>query len=128
MGAPTNGGAVVVVFPPMPATVVVVADDDVDAVEPDVVVGVVVGDGFVVVVAPTAVVVVVPAVVDVVVGDETLQVGDVIVLSSSVTAPFRASARPSRVAPVFMVIDARARMLPTKEVVVPIVAELPTCQ
>jgi len=32
------------------------------------------------------------------------------------------------VAPVFIEIDARARMLPTNEVVVPIVAELPTCQ
>jgi hypothetical protein len=32
------------------------------------------------------------------------------------------------VAPVCIVIDANARMLPTNDVVVAIVAELPTCQ
>jgi hypothetical protein len=146
MGAPSNGGAVVVVppmparvdvvFPAVPATVVVVfVGDDLGPVEPGVVVGVVVPDGVVVAVAPPVdvvvpalVVVVTDAVVVVVAGDETLQVGDVIVLSSSVTAPFWASARPSNVAPVFIEIDAKARMLPTNEDVVPMVAELPTCQ
>jgi hypothetical protein len=114
--------------------VVVFVGDDLGAVEPGNVVGVVVPDGDVVGVAPPvdvvvpAPVVVVAGAVVVVVGDETLQVGDVIVLSSSVTAPFCASARPSKVAPVFIEIDAKARMLPTNDVVVPTVAELPTCQ
>lgn len=53
----------------------------------------------------------------------------VIVFVSRVTAPFRASARPSTmVAPVCRAIDVNARMLPLKVVVVPRVAELPTCQ
>ena len=56
------------------------------------------------------------------------QSGLVIVLVSRVTAPLRASARPCSVAPVVIVIDVRARMLPTKAAPVPIVAELPTCQ
>ncbi len=47
------------------------------------------------------------------------QLLEVILLLSRVTAPLRASALPSRLA---------ARMLPTKEVEVPTVAELPTCQ
>ena len=51
-----------------------------------------------------------------------------IVLLSSVTAPLRASSLPSTVAPVFSVIDVRARIVPLKFVVVPSVAELPTCQ
>ena len=46
----------------------------------------------------------------------------------SVTAPLRASARPFSVTPSFIEIDVRARMLPAKTVVVPSVAELPTCQ
>jgi len=50
------------------------------------------------------------------------------VLFSSVTAPFRASSRPSTVAPVFALIEVSARTLPLKVVVVPMVAELPTCQ
>jgi hypothetical protein len=49
-------------------------------------------------------------------------------LSSSVTAPFRASTRPRIDAFVFIVIDVRAMMVPTKAVPVPRVAELPTCQ
>ena len=49
-------------------------------------------------------------------------------LVSSVTAPFRASARPMMFAPVFSVMLVSARMLPTNDVVVPSVAELPTCQ
>ena len=52
----------------------------------------------------------------------------VIVLVSRVTAPLRASARPSMVAPVVAVIDVRAMMFPRKAVPVPKVAELPTCQ
>ena len=47
---------------------------------------------------------------------------------SSVTAPFRASARPLIVAPVVTVIDSRAMIVPAKADPVPIVAELPICQ
>src|SRR4029077_3061906 len=54
--------------------------------------------------------------------------GVVIVLVSNVTAPFRANALPSSVAPVASVIDVRASMFPLKTEVVPKVAELPTCQ
>ncbi len=54
--------------------------------------------------------------------------GVVTVLLSSVTAAVRARSLPSTVAPVFAVIDARARIVPSKLVVVPSVAELPTCQ
>src|ERR1700682_4138230 len=50
------------------------------------------------------------------------------VLVSIVTAPVSAMARPSRVAPVVMVMLMFARMLPANAVVVPSVAELPTCQ
>ena len=51
------------------------------------------------------------------------------VLVSIVTAPVRASSLPSStVAPVFAVMDVKARMFPTKRVVVSRVAELPTCQ
>ena len=49
-------------------------------------------------------------------------------LLSMVTAPVRANARPSSVAPVVIVIEAKARMLPLKTELVPSVAELPTCQ
>ena len=51
-----------------------------------------------------------------------------IVLRSNVTAPFRAKALPARLALVFMVMLVSARMFPVKSVVVPRVAELPTCQ
>ena len=61
-------------------------------------------------------------------GEVVAQFAAVIVLSSRVTAPVRASARPSMLAPVVTVIDCWARMLPTKVVFVPSVAELPTCQ
>ena len=54
--------------------------------------------------------------------------GVVMSLSSSVTAPLRASARPTRSAPVFMVIEASAMTLPTRSLFVPSVAELVTCQ
>ena len=49
-------------------------------------------------------------------------------LLSIVTAPFRASARPDTCAPLFSEMLVSARMLPRKLVVVPSVAELPTCQ
>jgi len=49
-------------------------------------------------------------------------------LASIVTAPFCAKALPNRLALVFRVILARARMLPTNAVSVPRVAELPICQ
>src|ERR1700676_165111 len=48
--------------------------------------------------------------------------------SSNVTAAFRASARPSSVTPVVIVIDFSARMLPLNDEYVPRGAELPTCQ
>ena len=51
------------------------------------------------------------------------------VLLSNVTAPFRAKALPQpMVAPVFKVMLVSARIFPWNEVVVPRVAELPTCQ
>ena len=46
----------------------------------------------------------------------------------SVTAPFRASAWPCTVTPLFTEIDDRAMMVPTNTEPVPSVAELPTCQ
>src|SRR6478672_5348579 len=49
------------------------------------------------------------------------------VFASSVTAPFRASALPVRLAPVFIVMLVRARILPTNVVPTSIVAELLTC-
>ncbi len=49
-------------------------------------------------------------------------------LLSSVTAPFLANTRPCTVAPVVIVALVKARMVPTNIVVVPSVAELPTCQ
>jgi hypothetical protein len=88
-----------------------------------------VGDDVCVVVVVEPLVVVVAAVVVVVAGGVTaLQVEVVMVLSSSVTAPLRASARPCKVAPVFIEIDESARIVPTKELDVSSVAELPTCQ
>src|SRR5205814_5308723 len=56
------------------------------------------------------------------------QVGTVIVLASNATAPFRASARPSSVAPAFSVMEVYARMFPLQTELPPSVAELPTCQ
>jgi hypothetical protein len=84
----------------------------------------------VVFVAVVAVVVVVVAVVVVVVavGADARQVGTVIVLESNVTAPLRARTLPWTVAPVFSVAEVSARIVPTKLLVVPSVAELPTCQ
>jgi len=87
------------------------------------------GTTEVVVVAGTAVVVVVAGTVVVVVeGGTTAHAGRLTVLESSVTAPLRASSRPSTNAPVFAVIDVKASTDPTKTEAVPSVAELPTCQ
>jgi hypothetical protein len=61
-------------------------------------------------------------------GGMVAQVGAVIVSVSRVTAPLRASARPSMVSLVSTEIDVRARMVPVKAEFVPRVAELPTCQ
>src|SRR4051794_15078257 len=60
--------------------------------------------------------------------DDELHVDGVMLLLSSVTAALRASARPTRFAPVVIVMLVSARMLPAKEVDVPIVADEPTCQ
>jgi hypothetical protein len=111
-----------------PGVVVVVDPGVVVVVEPGVVVVVVVDPGVVVVVVPGVVVevVVAPAVVVVVVASS--QVGTVTVLSSIVTAPPIAKTRPLTIAPVLSVIDVVARIDPAKWVVVPKVAELPTCQ
>ena len=57
-----------------------------------------------------------------------LSYGAVIALVSKVTAALRASALPSRLAPVFTVIEASAMMVPLKTEYVPRVAELPICQ
>jgi hypothetical protein len=81
-------------------------------------------------VVATGVVVVVVLVV-VVVGGVALGVAHVaieMVFVSRVTAPFWARRLPSMEAPVVMVMLDSARMLPTKLVEVPNVAELPTVQ
>jgi hypothetical protein len=49
-------------------------------------------------------------------------------LVSIVTAPLRAIALPDTLAPVVKVTLASAKIFPTNAVVVPRVAELPTCQ
>ena len=49
-------------------------------------------------------------------------------LESSVTAAVRARSRPSTIAPVVTVMEAKARMFPLNTEPVPKVAELPTCQ
>jgi hypothetical protein len=61
-------------------------------------------------------------------GVVVMQLGTVMVSSSRVTAPLRASARPVMVSPVCTVMEVRARILPWKAEPVPMVAELPTCQ
>jgi hypothetical protein len=63
--------------------------------------------------------------VSVAVGDSAY--GPNILLSSSETAPVWARARPFNLAPVFKVIETKARMFPSNEVFEPRVAELPTC-
>ena len=50
------------------------------------------------------------------------------VLLANVTAPVRANALPFSAAPVVTVTDAWAMIVPLKVVLVPRVAELPTCQ
>jgi hypothetical protein len=111
---------------PPPGTVVVVVD-------PGVVVVVVVdppGGWVVVVVDPPGgwVVVVVEVVVVVVVGPPPgpWHAEASMMLDCNVTAPFRARARPFKVAPVFMPMDVNARIFPINEVFVPRVAELGT--
>ena len=52
----------------------------------------------------------------------------VIVFVSNVTAPLRASTRPSTLAPVVRVADVKAKIFPLKVEFAPSVAELPTCQ
>jgi len=49
-------------------------------------------------------------------------------LVSNVTAPLRAKSLPFTVAPVVAVIEVRAIRLPTNAVLVPSVADSPTCQ
>jgi hypothetical protein len=102
-----------------PGMAVRVAVDVVVGVAVDVVVGVAV---------IVAVALAVEVVVAVAVAAAAAQNTGVMVLSSSDTAPVRARALPSRLAPVFMVMLASARMFPLSEVVVSTVAELPTCQ
>ena len=80
------------------------------------------------VVVGVAVVVVVAAVVVGAVVVAAAQVGRAIVSVSSVTAPLRASTRPSTVTPVVTVMLVRARIVPRNVDAVPSVAELPTCQ
>src|SRR6185503_10666827 len=57
-----------------------------------------------------------------------VKTGNLMSLESRVTAAVRANSRPSTVAPVVTVIEAKARMFPLNTEVVPRVAELPTCQ
>jgi hypothetical protein len=57
-----------------------------------------------------------------------LDYGAVTGLLSKLTAPLRAKALPSRVAPVWSVMDCSAMTVPLKMEFVPRVAELPVCQ
>ncbi len=85
--------------------------------------------GVVVVLAATVEVVLEVVVLEVVVVVGAVeQVGIVIELDSRVTPPVWAKMRPLTVAPVFRVTEVSANMVPAKFVVVPRVAELPTCQ
>ncbi len=64
---------------------------------------------------------------------KTSQIASAMVLVSMVTAPFpslsaSASSRPFTDAPLFAVMDVKAKMVPLKIEPVPSVAELPTCQ
>jgi hypothetical protein len=61
-------------------------------------------------------------------GAEALQPEKKTLLLSSVTAPVCARALPLMLAPVVTVMLASARMFPMNDVLVPSVAELPTCQ
>lgn len=114
-----NSSRVGVVVPVVPGVVVVVVLD--------VLVVVVLDDVLVVVVLGVVIVV------DVLVGLFVVvvvapQITFVMVLVSSVTAPFRANNWPCTVAPVRAVMDVKAKMCPTKREFVPKVAELPTFQ
>jgi hypothetical protein len=127
-----TGGSPVVVVTGGCAVVVVVTGGAV----------VVVTGGAVVVVTGGAVVVVTGGAVVVVTGGAVVVVGGKVVVGagvaaqpvrsmsvvSSVTAPLRASSRPSTSTPVFAVIEVSAMTVPTNVVPVPRVAELPTCQ
>jgi hypothetical protein len=132
-------GVLVVVTPDVVVTgdVVLVVTGAVEVVDAVVGADVVVGaDAVVVVVADGAVLVVV--VVDDVADDADVvvvvpttaaaQAGTVMTLSSRVTAPFRAKTRPLTSAPVLSVMDVSASNEPLNWLVVPSVAELPTCQ
>lgn len=111
------GVSVLVVEPVTPTTVVVVPAPPTTVV--------VVPPGPVVVLVP-------PPMVELVVGASVVVVrahADVVTtLVSSVTAPLRASSRPSMMALVLAVIEVSARIVPTKVEPTPRVAELPTCQ
>src|SRR5437667_167922 len=61
-------------------------------------------------------------------GNRAAGIGNLISLESRVTAAVRANSRPSTVAPVVTVMEAKARMFPLNTEPVPKVAELPTCQ
>ncbi len=118
-----------VVVVPVPPTVVVVAGLVVVVDALDLTVVVVDAAGVIVVVAPDVVVVGDDETAVVVVAPVTAaHVGAVMTLSSRVTAPFRANTRPLTFAPVSKVIEVRAKIEPLKRLVVPRVAELPTCQ
>ena len=67
----------------------------------------------------------VAAVVAAVVADGAVQFGPEIVLDCSDTWPVCARTRPFKVAPVFMVMEVSAKILPINDVVVSRVAELP---
>jgi RecA/RadA recombinase len=110
---------------PRGITIVGVVVDEEPGLEPGLTVVLVV---CTVVVVVCAVVVVDGTVVVVVVDDDRRQVGTAIVLASMVTAPVLARTRPVTVAFVLSVIDVDARIEPLNCVVVPSVAELPTCQ
>jgi hypothetical protein len=99
---------------------------------------VVVVTGAVLVVVPGSVLVVVPGSVVVVAAAVVLVAAAVVVVTAHVglmivslindTWPVRASRRPSTTAPLFTEILALAMTVPTKWVVVSMVAEVPTCQ
>ena len=61
-------------------------------------------------------------------GSAHVAYGAVTILLSNVTAPLRAKALPTSVAPVSSVIDCSDMMVPLKTEFVPNVAELPVCQ
>ena len=108
----TTGGNVVLVVVVGGTVVVVVVGGTVV---------VVVGGTVVVVVGGTVVVVVVVAV-------DAKHVGVVTTLESKLTCPLRASRRPDTVEPVWAVMEVSANIVPANDVLVPRVAELPTCQ